>query len=567
MRYAFAPIAFGLGANALVVRQATQCFKLEASGGASGVLGQLDDGQNRVGNGGLPTSCYCLDGNGGFTDSNGRGCILTPPTTQFQCDVGATPTNGFAVGPNGGVTYNGSGKFYACPVNDNGEYNVYTTPAPGQAKCVEISLGSAGSCGAGATQPAGSQPAGTPPVATATVPAGTPPAATYPAGTPPAGTPPAGTPPAGTPPAGTPPAGTPPVATATVPAGTPPAGKPSGMPGKPSDMPGKPGQSGMPGKPSGMPGKPSGMPEYPGQPGKPQQSGKPGYPAMSEGQKPSQPAPGVPQESECVHSVVTVTVTAPAAPPAETHPAPPAETHPAPSETKPAPPAETHPAPPAETHPAPPAETHPAPPAETHPAPPAETHPAPSVTKPAPPAETTPTKPDDTDDDVDNGGEGSCPKDLNGNYEYPHLIVPVDSEQPDKAHDTSYNGKIDSHTCTIFNFDIPASMAGKKCSAMFMLPKKEDLETSDYTMSGHGKCTISKLKGPADAMTTYKNMPAKDKDVASMEMTPGNTYPVETGDCEAGKTVSYMICGSGDFSMDYFQDYNPSPIGMYVRQC
>ncbi|KAI4959959.1 hypothetical protein J4E86_001577 [Alternaria arbusti] len=544
MRYAFAPIAFGLGANALVVRQATQCFKLEASGGASGVLGQLDDGQNRVGNGGLPTGCYCLDGNGGFTDSNGRGCILTPPTTQFQCDVGATPTNGFAVGPNGGVTYNGSGKFYACPVNDNGEYNVYTTPAPGQEKCVEISLGSAGSCGAGATQPAGSQPAGTPPVATATGPAGTPPVATatVPAGTPPAGTYPAGTPPAGTPPvatatvpAGTPPAGTPP-------AGTPPAGKPSGMPGKPSDMPGKP--SGMPGKPSGMPGMPSGMPEYPGQPGKPQQSGKPGYPAMSEGMKPSQPAPGVPQESECVPSVVTVTVTAPAAPPAGTNPAP--------SETKPAPPAETHPAPPA----------------ETHPAPPAETYPAASATMPAPPAGSKPAEtPENPDDDVNNGGEGSCPQDLNGNYEYPHLIVPVDSEQPDKAYDTSYNGMVDSHTCTIFNFDIPASMAGKKCSAMFMLPKKEDLETSDYTMSGHGECTVSKLKGPADAMTTYKNMPAKEKDVAHMEMTPGNTYPVETGDCEAGKTVTYMICGSGDFSMDYFQDYNPSPLGMYVREC
>lgn len=513
MRYAFAPIAFGLGANALVVRQATQCFKLEASGGASGVLGQLDDGQNRVGNGGLPTGCYCLDGNGGFTDSNGRGCILTPPTTQFQCDVGATPTNGFAVGPNGGVTYNGSGKFYACPVNDNGEYNVYTTPAPGQAKCVEISLGSAGSCGAGATQPAssqppGSQPAGTPPVATATGPAGTPPVATA--------TVPAGTPPAGIPPAGTPPSGT----------------------------PGMPGSTGYPGQPSGMPGKPSGMPEYPGQPGKPQQSGKPGYPAMSEGQKPSQPAPGVPQESECVPRVVTVTVTAPAAPPAETNPAP--------SETKPAPPAETNPAPPA----------------ETHPAPPAETHPAASETMPAPPAGSKPAEtPENPDDGVNNGGEGSCPQDLNGNYEYPHLIVPVDSEQPDKAHGTSYNGKIDSHTCTIFNFDIPASMAGKKCSAMFMLPKKEDLETSDYTMSGHGKCTISKLKGPADATTTYKNMPAKEEDVASMEMTPGHTYSVETGDCEAGKTVSYMICGSGDFSMDYFQDYNPSPIGMYVRQC
>ncbi|CAN9278460.1 unnamed protein product [Alternaria alternata] len=395
MRYAFVPLAFGLGANAYVARANTQCFKLSASGGASGVLGQLDDGQNRIG-GNHPTGCYCLDGNGGFTDSNGRGCILTPPTTQFQCDVGATPTNGFAVSSSGSVTYNGSGKFYACPVNDSGEYNVYTTPAPGQTKCVEISLGSAGSCGASASQPAGSKPA-----------------ESYPAATPPA-------------------------ATKT----------------KPSETP-----------------KPT--PEAP---------------------KPSSPAPGMPQESECVPKVVTVTVTQSMAPPASM--------------------------------------------------------PAPSKPAPSAPA-----------------ASGACPQDLNGNYQYPHLIVPVDSEHPDKAYGTSYNGTISAHICTIFNFDIPASYAGKTCSAMFMLPKKEDLETSDYTISGQGECTVSKLKGNANTQTTWNNAPAKAGDLASVQLSPGNTYTVESGDCEAGKTVSYEICGSGDFSINYFQDYNPSPIGMYIRQC
>jgi len=441
MRYAFVPLAFGLGANAYVARANTQCFKLSASGGASGVLGQLDDGQNRIG-GNHPTGCYCLDGNGGFTDSNGRGCILTPPTTQFQCDVGATPTNGFAVSSSGSVTYNGSGKFYACPVNDSGEYNVYTTPAPGQIKCVEISLGSAGSCGASASQPAASKPAGS-----------------YPAATPPA-------------------------ATKT----------------KPSETP-KP----TPEAPKPTPEAPKPTPEAP---------------------KPSMPAP---QESECVPKVVTVTVTQPMAPPASI---------PAPSQ-------------PAQSKPAPPPESMPAPPASM----PAASMPAPSKPAPSAPA---PSKP---------AASGACPQDLNGNYQYPHLIVPVDSEHPDKAYGTSYNGTISAHICTIFNFDIPASYAGKTCSAMFMLPKKEDLETSDYTISGQGECTVSKLKGNANAQTTWSNAPAKAGDLASVELSPGNTYTVESGDCEAGKTVSYEICGSGDFSINYFQDYNPSPIGMYIRQC
>jgi hypothetical protein len=80
MKYAFAQMAFGLGANALVARDAAQCIQLKASGGVSGTLGQLYDGQNRIG-GNYPSGCYCLS-NGGFTDSKGRGCILTKPTTQ-----------------------------------------------------------------------------------------------------------------------------------------------------------------------------------------------------------------------------------------------------------------------------------------------------------------------------------------------------------------------------------------------------------------------------------------------------------------------------------------------------
>ncbi|RAR12639.1 glycoside hydrolase [Stemphylium lycopersici] len=481
MRYAFAPVVLGLGANALVARQNTQCFQLKASGDASGILGQLGDGQNRVGDD-LPTGCYCLDNDGGFTDSNGRGCILTPPTTQFQCDAGATPTDGFAVGSNGDVTYNGDSTFYACPVNDQGVYNIYTTPAPGQDKCVKITLGSAGSCGAGTSQSEGKPGPTTVVTQTKTVATETNTITkTYPGQEQP-----------------------------PYPTG-PPASKsnqPTGYPGKPSpSMPGKPEES-MPGKPQeSMPGKP----EEP-MPGKPM---------------PSMTGPGVPEASECVPNVVTVTVTAPGEGiPSAT----------APGEGKPSGPAEGKPS-------------------ATYPAEkPSATAPAegePSATMPA-----------------GNGGKyDSCPKDLNGNYQYPHLIVPIDSEHPDQSYGTSYNGQVSNHVCTIFNFDIPASYAGKKCSTIFLFPNKEDLETSDYTMTGSGTCTVSKLKGNANEQTTWANAPAKDHDVASVDLHAGGSWTVDEGDCPAGQRVSYEMCGSGDLDMEYFQDWNPSPIGMYIRQC
>jgi hypothetical protein len=76
MKTAAAIAAFVAGANALVARDATCCFGLTASGGASGTIGQLGDGQNRIG-GGLPPAQFCIDSSGGIKDSSGRGCILT----------------------------------------------------------------------------------------------------------------------------------------------------------------------------------------------------------------------------------------------------------------------------------------------------------------------------------------------------------------------------------------------------------------------------------------------------------------------------------------------------------
>merc|ERR1711964_671596 len=141
MKYAFTSLAFGLGVSAISLPRDTCTFTLTASGGQSGVVGQLGDGQNRIG-GENPTGTYTIN-NGQITDAQGRGCILTPPTTQFQCDVGATPTGGFSIGGDGEIEYNGSPTFYACPASDT-MYNIYTTPVEGQDKCVKIGLTASG---------------------------------------------------------------------------------------------------------------------------------------------------------------------------------------------------------------------------------------------------------------------------------------------------------------------------------------------------------------------------------------------------------------------------------------
>lgn len=81
--------AFAAGANALVGRSSSCCFHIDVSGGSQGSLGQLGDGQNRVGDDSLAPAQYCIDSSGGITDANGRGCILTreflPYSLIFIC--------------------------------------------------------------------------------------------------------------------------------------------------------------------------------------------------------------------------------------------------------------------------------------------------------------------------------------------------------------------------------------------------------------------------------------------------------------------------------------------------
>lgn len=160
-----------------------------------------------------------------------------------------------------------------------------------------------------------------------------------------------------------------------------------------------------------------------------------------------------------------------------------------------------------------------------------------------------------------------CPANLNGPFEFPHLIVPVDKSHPDAAYGTSLFGEVSSTVASIFNFDIPPRDAGKKCSLVFLFPEQQDLKTSSYTFSGDGKLDFSELESPATAGTTYNNRPAKGLDYGIVTVAPGNSYSIATFDCPAGQRVGFEITAAGDTFLKFFQDFNPAPIGPFITKC
>lgn len=153
----------------------------------------------------------------------------------------------------------------------------------------------------------------------------------------------------------------------------------------------------------------------------------------------------------------------------------------------------------------------------------------------------------------------SCPTNLSGNYEYPHLIVPINSAQPNKAYGTSYSGTVSNTISTIFNFDIPYSDFGKTCSLIFLFPNQSDLRTSSYKFSGNGKIEVAELRSPATESTTHNNAPKVAKDLGAFDITPGNSYLISTFACPAGHRVGFETSNAGTTYLDYFQDYNPAP--------
>ncbi len=65
MKSTVTALALAAGSQALVARQDSCCFGISAYGGRGGQVGQLGDGQNRIGDKSLWSAEYCIDSDGG----------------------------------------------------------------------------------------------------------------------------------------------------------------------------------------------------------------------------------------------------------------------------------------------------------------------------------------------------------------------------------------------------------------------------------------------------------------------------------------------------------------------
>lgn len=87
-------------------------------------------------------------------------------------------------------------------------------------------------------------------------------------------------------------------------------------------------------------------------------------------------------------------------------------------------------------------------------------------------------------------------------------------------------------------------------------------------MNGTGGINVVSLSAPVTEQTTYDTVPsAGSLNKTISDITPGNEYLVSSYDCPAGQRVAVEISSTEGLALHWFQDYNPSPIGLYITVC
>ncbi|PQE29433.1 gpi anchored cell wall protein [Rutstroemia sp. NJR-2017a WRK4] len=594
----FSTLVFAIGASAATIRRDQCSFTITASGGQSGVVGQLSDGQNRI-DGGHPTGTYTIS-NGQITDAAGRGCILTPSVEQFQCDSGATPTSGFSIGSSGEVLFSGSSTFYACAASDS-EYNIYTTPVSGQEKCYEVELSASGCYGsshASSVAPSSVAPSSVAPSSVAPSSVATPvPGTTILQTTTQKESAPAPT-----------------IYKTTTQEET--TTQQLTQKQTVTEETTKTEQQSASiqtvyiTQTSEQTAAPSTV--YITQTQEQSASAQTVYITQTQEQSASVQTVYITQTNEETAAPSTVTITQEQSAPVQTVYITQTQEQSAPAETVTRTQVQTQ-APQTITETAqasceaqtiteqPSTQTltytqpgqsttliqtlsttisqvsQATPPASISVTPissPISEAPSHSTSAPQSsqiPSSSIPVTSQATSSPTSStpsASSSSCPTNLNGEYQYPHLIVPVSSASPSTAYGTSYNGVVNSTVSSIFNFDIPSSYTGT-CSLIFLFPTQDQLETSSYTFSGNGDVDFAQLSTIATQSTTYGSVGSVEKDFGTFTVTPGSSTVISTFACPAGETVSYDLSegASGTTDLWFFQDYNPSPLGLYITTC
>ncbi|KAK2741227.1 hypothetical protein FQN57_005689 [Myotisia sp. PD_48] len=153
--------------------------------------------------------------------------------------------------------------------------------------------------------------------------------------------------------------------------------------------------------------------------------------------------------------------------------------------------------------------------------------------------------------------EPDCPVNINGDHEFPHLIIPINSSAPDSAPGTSYLGEASSTISSLFNFDIGPQKNLDRCTLIFLMPNKEEWPLDRYIFQGDGLVSFGRLERPADKDTTFRNAPRVSVELARPTLAVGTNYRITSFPCPLGERIGFKLSSLGSTHIRFFQNARP----------
>ncbi|KFY21754.1 hypothetical protein V493_07146 [Pseudogymnoascus sp. VKM F-4281 (FW-2241)] len=172
-------------------------------------------------------------------------------------------------------------------------------------------------------------------------------------------------------------------------------------------------------------------------------------------------------------------------------------------------------------------------------------------------------------------GTPKCPQVLTpGSFVEPKLIVPVSREAAGYPYGDIAAPIITPSNNTLFAFTTPASWTGT-CSLLFTFPyASETANPGAYHFSGieeekaaGGGLNFDLLEADIDANETWWTKPELKKTYGKTEIIPGNSYTIATFPCKGGETLVYDVSSVSGVELEFEQNSEASPIGLWVAKC
>lgn len=155
------------------------------------------------------------------------------------------------------------------------------------------------------------------------------------------------------------------------------------------------------------------------------------------------------------------------------------------------------------------------------------------------------------------------PTEINGDYQVPRLIVPIDLVVPDRVIGNSYSADISPSKSTLFNFYIPLTYTGKACALSFYIPPDDPDVWTPYEIYALGGASVHQLYLRVNENTTAQNVGGEAIAGIVPEIRAGMRHVIWDGPCPLGQELGYRVDSVGGLDMRFFQLEKP-PLGLFI---